>query len=247
MDINFETSSIFFQFGSAFLAGILASLSPCVYPILPITLGFFGLEGEKGRTIQVIFFSIGQTLVFFLLGLLAIWAKQALGFTSQDPIVQIVLGLMFFSFGLYSLFPKLQNVVNLFFNTLIKKLKKLFTIEKIKDSFSNKSNSFKLGQIPKALLFGMGSSLLLTPCTTPILSSILTFASIKENSIHGALLLIFYSIGFGTLLFLLGIGFLKIKNIPKSGNWLRWLHLVSACILLIFGGYYCYEGFSIMD
>ena len=96
----------------------------------------------------------------------------------------------------------------------------------------------KFGPILSAFLFGVGSALLMSPCTTPILGGVLALISSSETFAHGAALMTIYAVGFSLLFILMGAGLLSLKSIPKSGQWLTRLHKVGTIALIAFGLYY---------
>lgn len=222
------TSVFLYQILTALFAGIIASFSPCVYPLLPITLSFFGTQSKKGRNLEIILFSFGQFIVFFILGMLAVFAGEALGFSSESPMVQLTLGFFFIFFGVASFSQKFQ---------------KIFSLIKL-PSFFETQNLNKWGSAMKALLFGMGTSLLVSPCTTPILSGILTMASTKEHAIEGSILMLFYSLGFSLLLLVLGLGLVNIKKLPKAGKWMNKINVSAGIAMIAVGAYYCWQGIT---
>ena len=87
-------TNYFFQAMAAFGAGLGTSLSPCVYPMIPITIGFLGTAGTgEGKKQHRIFgFFVGQVLAFTLLGIVAVALGEFLGFSSEIPAVQIGTG-----------------------------------------------------------------------------------------------------------------------------------------------------------
>ena len=92
------------KLATVFGAGLLTSLSPCVYPMIPISLGYFGHQAKAGRKLNVVLFFIGQVLVFTLLGLVAASLGEIFGFSSQNPWIQLTVGLLLLLFALASLF-----------------------------------------------------------------------------------------------------------------------------------------------
>ncbi len=201
-----------------FGAGILASLSPCVYPLLPITVGYFGSTGKSGRKSKITLYILGQAVTLTALGWLTVKSGESLGFTSQNPYVNLVTGILLVGAGVYSLLN----------------LNPRFT-EKWNRNFSVRNLGAGLWG---AFLLGASSALLASPCTTPILSGVLALMA-SENSVGvGLLSMLFYTLGFSLLLLALGLGLLQVKTLPRSGPWLTWLHRISGILLISAGLYY---------
>ncbi|MBF0299615.1 MAG: sulfite exporter TauE/SafE family protein [Oligoflexia bacterium] len=227
-------SSLLAQIFASFGAGILASLSPCIYPLLPITLGFFTAKSESGRKLEIFGFVFGQMIVFSALGIFAVTAGQALGMSAESPVVQITIGLILILFGVVTITPKLSNMLSQTLSRIKLPLPKIA---------QNKiSNKIKAMPILSALFLGMGSALLISPCTTPILSGVLTMIATNETFSRGILLMVCYSAGLSSIILLIGVGILSLKKIPRSGNWLLWMHRLGAVALVAAGFYYLYLG-----
>jgi len=197
--------------GSAFLAGLLATLSPCVFPLLPVTLGYFGVRENRSKLIVFIF---GQWFMLSVLGVLALLIGQVLGFSSGIPLVRIGMSVLFILFGVVSFFDWTPSFL------------------------SGLNNFFKVGNICSnlsAFLFGISSSLLYSPCVTPLLGSVLAMAASQNSIILSVLTMTLYALGFSSVILVMGLGFKKV--IPKSGKWLKYIHKVSSLILIGFGLY----------
>ena len=94
-----------FQLFSVFGAGLLSSLSPCVYPMIPITLGYLGLQkADQKSKYKIFLFFLGQVIAFTAIGLVAVKLGETFGFTSQNSMVNKVIGLLLLVFGVFSFF-----------------------------------------------------------------------------------------------------------------------------------------------
>jgi cytochrome c biogenesis protein CcdA len=199
---------------TAFLGGLLASLSPCVYPLIPLTLSFLG----AAKSVKpVLIFTTGKVITLLLLGVFAVRAGEALGYTSQLPSVQIAMGLFLCIFGTYSFLDKVPPLFS-----------------KLNGIGSNFDGS--------AFLLGAGSALLVSPCTTPILYSVLVIVATTPSRLYGLTVMFAYAIGFSAILLILGLGL--VKKLPKSGTWLKLFHKLSSTALFCLGLYYFYLGFK---
>lgn len=201
---------------SIFGAGVLASLSPCVYPILPITLGYFGSTTAKGRNTKVLLYILGQALALTLLAWITVKSGESLGFTSQDPWVNFLVGLFLLGFGIFSFLDRLPA----FLETWNAKI----------------SHRQVQAGLLGALILGISSALLASPCTTPILSGVLSLMATEKSMVLGLFYMLAYTLGFSLLLMLLGFGL--FKSLPRSGLWLKRVQQFSGLLLIIAGLYY---------
>ncbi|AKI98198.1 cytochrome C biogenesis protein [Kosmotoga pacifica] len=156
--------------GSAFLGGLLSFFSPCVLPLIPV---FFSVlmgsaKKPKDRFLKGVFFTIGMSLFFFLLGTGAGGLGQFIG--KNRELMNIISG------GLFILFAFLY----------------LFEV-----SFKGiKINVFKFhGGVISAFLLGSVLGMIWVPCAGPILGSILVLAANQGTASQGGLLLFTYSLG----------------------------------------------------
>ena len=208
---------------TVFGAGFLTSLSPCVYPMIPISLGYFGSQAESGKKVNILLFFIGQVLTFTILGVAAASLGEVFGFSSQNPWVQITIGIFLLAFGFASLF----NFV---------------------PAFLQKTNSIQLNRFSGTFFFpvilGAAAALLASPCTTPVLGAVLVTISASTQLLSGTIYMFFYAFG-ATLIFLIvGLGITSMGKLPKSGSWMKKVHSISAVLILAAGLFFLYQGIS---
>ena len=209
---------------AAFGAGLLASLSPCVYPLIPITVGFLGTNsatGGKTSRSRLLLFSAGQTLCFVLLGYAAVTLGETFGFSSESRGIRIALGALLIVFGLVSLLGKLP-------------------------SFALKWNNVSAGlgvKLPggaTAFALGIGSALVASPCSSPVLAGVLTMMASSATLLQGALLMTVYGLGFSLVFVLIGLGLARLKSLPRAGAWMVGFHRLSSAVLLVAGTYFLF-------
>ena len=154
---------------AAFLGGILVSLTPCVYPLIPITAGYIGAGSAgsrfKGFTLSLTYVT-GVAITYSILGMLASLTGRLFGQISTHPLTYIIVGVVVIVFGLSML-----DLFNIPFVNVMKKL-----------PGSEKQNHFG------AFLLGISSGLVVSPCLTPALSSILLYLATERNILYGATL-----------------------------------------------------------
>ena len=213
------------KMASIFGAGFLASLSPCVYPLIPVTLGYFGTQKKFSR-LKILLYVVGQMLTFTTLAVIAVKSGKSLGFTSQSYVVNLVFGLSMLVFGYYSYLGRLPKFFKVFDRVSV-----------------NPSQNF--GGFVAPLLLGITSALIASPCTTPLLSAVMILLADSATIMSGVFLMLLYSLGFSLLIMGLAFGVLNMDKLPKSGNWLNIVHKISAFLLIALGLYYLYLSWDI--
>lgn len=209
---------------TAFGAGVLTSLTPCVYPMIPISLGYLGSQAGTGRKTKVILFFTGQVLAFTALGVAAVSLGEVFGFANDARWVNISVGALLIFFGFISLSNRLPELMS---------------------RWNNIQGRFPLAESAKAswlapFLIGAGSALVASPCTSPILGTVLVTLSQEATFWQGVMLMAFFATGACLLFLVLGLGLMQVQKLPKSGNWLNHVHKVSSVLILAAGVYYLY-------
>jgi thiol:disulfide interchange protein DsbD len=211
---------------TVFFGGLASTLSPCVYPIIPITVGFLGTQATKNSKAPIILFFLGQVLTYVCLGVLAVKLGEVFGFTAESPAIQKTIGVFLVVFGLAAV----TNYTPAFFAKINSKV-----------NFRTKSKNLFI-----PLLVGISSALMASPCSSPILGSVLTTIANKNSIGSGIVLMSVYAFGAAGLFLLLGLGLLKIKQLPKTGNWLTYFHYASGIAILLSGSWFLLRGFDIL-
>ncbi len=198
-----------------FIGGILSSLTPCVYPMIPVTLAVIGAQaGEKKLKgfILSLFYVLGIAVTFSILGVLAARTGMVFGSISAHPAVLIMISLIFLIMGL--------SLVGLFVLQLPSSLA---------STLQRKKGKGFLG----AFITGLVAGLVISPCISPILVVILAWVAKSGSLIMGAGLLFTYAAGLGVLFILIGTFSGIIKALPKSGGWMEIIERGLGLILII--------------
>lgn len=211
-----------------FFAGILTSLTPCVYPMIPITLAILGNQNKShshwvGFTLSFTYVT-GIGLMFSSLGVLAATSGMLFGSLLAHPAVIIFVSLVFLAMAL-SMYGAFE--IN------------------IPASWQDRLMTFKgHGKYMSALLAGLVSGIVAAPCVGPVIISILTHVAQTKDALYGFVLLFFYSLGMGILFLALGTFSQLTRYLPKSGRWMNGVKHVFATTMVFMAIYYVYPLFQ---
>lgn len=198
---------------AAFLGGLFLNLTPCVYPMIPVTLAFFSQQARKARGHIVLLaacYVSGLSLTYALLGLVAARTGALFGSWLQQPLVLVsmallVVGLSMSMFGLFEL-----------------RLPQFLT-----------RRMGAAGEGPGgAFLMGMILGIVAAPCVGPFVLGLLLIVGQMANPVMGFLLLFMLGLGMGLPCVLLGVGAHRVSHLPKAGAWLIWTKHLLGCVLL---------------
>ena len=207
-------------FGLVFLLGFLASLTPCVYPVIPIVMGYIGTRSGKKKLkgfYLSIFFVLGLAFVYSLLGVIAAMAGSIIGVTFQNPIVVLIISGIFIVMGL--------------------SLAGLFEIP-IPTSISSKVQSgSKKSEIISSLVVGGVAGIIAAPCAGPVLVTLLSWISQTRDVLLGFLLTFIFSMGMGIIFLVVGTFSGVVSTMPKGGKWMDYVKYFFSVILMAGGVY----------
>jgi thiol:disulfide interchange protein DsbD len=202
----------------AFGFGLLTSLTPCVYPMIPIVIGIFGGRGKqvsRGRAVLLAtVYVLGMGLMFSVLGVVfALIGKQSGQLLAEPaviiPIVLLYIALAFSMFGAFEM--------------------------QLPSFIQNKLSSVSGEGIGGAFAMGVVGGFTAAPCTGPFLIGILTFVTKTQNVAVGSSLLFTYAIGMGVLFWVLAAFAVAL---PKSGRWMEYMKSIGGIALLTAGLYF---------
>jgi thiol:disulfide interchange protein DsbD len=206
----------------AFLGGVGISFTPCVYPLIPVIVGYIGIKAGttklRGFLLSLTYVT-GVAVTYSVLGLIASLTGKIFGVISSHPITYILVGLIVIIFGL--------SLLDLF-NIPIPHLVRLAQMKE-----KNYLSIF---------LLGLSSGLIIGPCTAPALGAILVYLATKRNILYGTTLLVCFAYGMGLVLVLAGTFSSVLVNLPKSGKWLIYIKRLAAIILTGIGIYFIFIG-----
>ncbi|MEL6472017.1 MAG: cytochrome c biogenesis protein CcdA [Cyanobacteria bacterium J06623_4] len=197
-------------------AGLLTSLTPCMLSMLPITVGYMGsyeLESRWQAVGQSVWFATGLATTLAGLGLVAsslgwVYGQVGIGLPVLVSAIAILMGL------------------NLLEALPLPPLPSFNGTDFLQNNIPRSAKSYLLG-----LTFGLVAS----PCSTPVLATLLAWVGEKGDPVLGASLLLAYTVGYVAPLMLAGIFTASIKRILEIRRWSGWITPASGVLLVGFG------------
>ncbi|MFA5168296.1 MAG: cytochrome c biogenesis protein CcdA [Candidatus Omnitrophota bacterium] len=215
-----ELSQSPFVFISVFFLGLGLNLTPCVYPMLSITVSLFrGSKHEpRGRAfMKALAYVLGMVIMYSVLGLAAAMTGSFFGEWLQNFWVQLttgvlVVGLALSMLGLYQ-----------------------FRLPAwLMPSYQGSAKGALLSFFVSGLLVGI----IAAPCMGPAVLALLTFVSVQQDMVFGFSIFFVMALGLGFPYLVLGTYSGLLSKLPKSGVWLVWFERLMGVVLLTFGMFY---------
>ncbi len=205
----------------SFGGGVLASFTPCTYPMMPITVAFIGgkARGSKWRGFVLSsFYVLGLAIVYSALGAFAALSGQLFGALTSNRWTYLVVGNICLVFGLAML-----DVVPMTPPAFLNRLK-------VKDLPGH--------DILTSIFLGGASALVVTTCTTPILGVLLTIVATRQDVIWGMSMLFAFSYGLGSLVIVVGTFTGLLAALPRSGIWMRRVQKSFGVLMILAAEYF---------
>jgi cytochrome c-type biogenesis protein len=205
-----------------FGAGLVTSLTPCVYPMIPITAGILSgtSAGRPSRTRAVgltLTYAAGLACFYALLGLLAGLTGSLFGTVSANPWARFAIGNLLLVFGLAMLdvFP-------------------MSAPRRLVQWVAGLSG----GSYPAVFLLGATSGIVAAPCGAPAFAAVLTWVATTRSAVMGFVYLFVFSLGMTALLVVVGLFSGTLAALPRAGAWMVWVKKGAGIVLLGMAEYY---------
>lgn len=215
-------SSLFAGLIFVFLAGIFTSFTPCIFPMIPITLAVLGNHSEQKTRLQnfitSLIYVLGIATTYSVLGLIAASSGSVFGASLGNPWVLGVVCIIFLTMAL-SMYGMFELQVPAF----------------LRNKLSNGKHGQGLGG---AYLTGLFAGIVASPCVGPVLVAILTYVASTQNKLIGFLFLFTYALGLGLIFIVLGLSNQLVKSLPRSGPWMVAFKFVLGSLMLSAFYYY---------
>ena len=210
---------------AVFLSGILISFTPCVYPLIPVTIAYIGAHttSRKRGFMLSLFYVLGIAVMYSALGIAAALTGSLFGEIASKAYASFIIGAVCIILGMAS-----AGIIKL-------RLPGFLTSSKfdVKKTTPNLFISF---------LIGLSSGLVIGPCTAPALGVVLTFVAAKQDLFFGASLMFVFALGMGLLLVLAGTFGGLLTTLPKAGAWMNRVQKFFGILLLIAGLFFIWQG-----
>ncbi|MGD1997696.1 MAG: cytochrome c biogenesis protein CcdA [Candidatus Dependentiae bacterium] len=199
---------------ASFAAGMLASFTPCIYPMIPITVGI--ITAQRSGSMLMNFFlalsyGIGIASVYAVLGYLSATSSLMFGQWLGNPwfiaaMVAFFVYLAFAMFGFYEMYtPKFLR--------------------------AQSNSGYKGGSVTYSFLFGVLTGAAASPCLTPALALLLSFAA-KQTPIVGLSVLFSFAMGLSMILIVVGTFSSALEMLPRAGGWMNEVKIIFGFALL---------------
>jgi len=206
-------SGLFYTFIFIFLGGLALNLTPCVYPLIPITVSYFGGQSggdKKALVLRAVIYVLGMSVTYSVLGVLAALTGNLLGSALQNPLVLIFVALVLLAlalsmFGLYEI--------------------------RIPQSLAILGSKNRQGYLG-TLFMGLTVGLIAAPCIGPFVLGLLTYVSDLKDPFLGFWMFFVLAMGLGLPFLVLGIFSGAASRLPRSGAWMVWVRNIFGFVLI---------------
>ena len=208
-----------------FIAGVLTSLAPCIYPMIPITAAIVGGsavgEAPRGRAQTVLLtfaYVLGLSLAYASVGLFAGLTGTLFGSVSTNPWVYFAMA-----------------------NLLIVAALAMLEVIPVRVPawlLTRAATAGKGGSLYGVFVMGAASGLVAAPCSAPVMAAVLTWVTATKSGVLGFIYLFVFSLGMCTLLVMVGLFSGTVARLPRAGAWMVWVKRVFALIMLAVAEYY---------
>jgi cytochrome c-type biogenesis protein len=210
-----------------FLGGVLTSLNPCIYPMIPITAAIVGgqevttVNGRTRRSRPVLLtltYVLGLASVYSLLGVVAGMTGTLFGTVSTNPWLYFAMA-----------------------NLLVLSALAMFDVLPVpvpRWAIDRASRAGTAGRFSGAFVMGAVSGLVAAPCGAPIMAAVLTWVTTTQSGALGFIYLFSFSLGMCALLVIVGVSSGALARLPRSGIWMVRVKRVFGFVMLGVAEYY---------
>lgn len=228
--MNPDLSSPLVAIPLLFAGGVLTSLNPCIYPMIPITAAIVGGgelrapgSGQRARptrrtVLLTLTYVVGLASVYSLLGVVAGMTGTMFGTISTNPWLYFAMAnlLVFSALMLFDVIP----------------------VPVPQGLIERASRAGTAGRYGGVFAMGAASGLVAAPCGAPIMAAVLTWVSTTQSAALGFVYLLSFSLGMCVLLVVVGLSSGALARLPKSGMWMVWVKRGFGIVMLGVAEYY---------
>ena len=204
-----------------FLGGVLTSLTPCIYPMIPITAAIVGGQSvaagaerpPRGRVVGLtLTYVLGLALVYSLLGLFAGLSGTIFGSVSANP------------WALFAMANVLIVAALAMLDVIPVRMPAALT--------ARAATAGTAGRYSGAFVMGAVSGLVAAPCSAPVMAAVLTWVTRTHSALLGFSYLFAFSLGMCALLVVVGLSSGSLARLPRAGGWMLWVKRVFAIVMI---------------
>jgi thioredoxin:protein disulfide reductase len=216
--------SMFLVMLSSFFGGMALNLTPCVYPLMPITISYFtakSMDLKAGRgaiLINAFLYVMGIAIMNSMLGVFAALSGRLLGSLLQNPVTLVLMALVMFLLAL-SMFGVWE-----------------FRLHALVTGAAARNYAGYLG----SLLMGLTLGVVAAPCIGPFVAGVLVMVADRGDPVFGFWVFFSLSLGMGFPLFVLALLSGRLTMLPKSGEWLLWVRKAMGWVMIGAAGYFIF-------
>lgn len=211
-----------------FLGGVLTSLTPCIYPMIPITAAIVGgtsvadpqaVRPPRWRPLVLtLSYVLGLALVYSALGLFAGLTGTLFGSVSTNPWLYFAMAnlLLLAALAMLDVLP----------------------VRIPASILERASTAGTAGRVSGAFTMGAMSGLVAAPCSAPVMAAVLTWVSSTKSAALGFVYLFVFSLGMCTLLVVVGLSSGAVSRLPRAGLWMVWIKRFFAFVMIGVAEYY---------
>ena len=218
-------TAMFVLFG----AGVLTSLTPCIYPMIPITAGIVagtaGARPDRTRAVALtLTYVAGLALLYATMGLAAGLTGSLFGTVASNPWVRLAMAGLLAAFGLAMLGGAPVRVPG---------------------AVAAWAGGMRGGSYPAVFLLGATSGIVAAPCGAPAFAAVLTWVAGTGSPVLGFAYLLAFSLGMSVLLAAVGLVSGVSARLPRPGRWMAWIQRAGGVIMLAMAGYYGWQAWQV--
>lgn len=210
-------SGVFLALAIMFLGGVLTSFTPCVYPLIPITVSLFG--AARASTLRAfllsVVFVLGMAATYSILGVSAAATGAVFGSVMSNPVVIGIVALVFLVFAA-SMFGAFEV--------------------RLPSSWQIRLASLGGAGFGGSFAAGLAAGVIAAPCTGPVLGAALTYVATTGDLSFGFAAMLAFALGMGLLF--IAIGTFSARIVPKSGPWLEKIKSIFGIAMVVVALYF---------
>jgi thiol:disulfide interchange protein DsbD len=221
LDTALKGGEVWAPFAIAWLGGLLTAFTPCVYPLIPITLRYFGgMQLDGGRTRVV------SRALMYVLGMVVLYATLGTVFASSNRV-----------FGSFLSSRWVLLALSIFCAAMGLSMLGLFTVQ-LPTALSTRLSQVGGQSRGGAFAMGLVSGLIAAPCTGPVLAVILTLVAATGAVFLGFWLMVGFALGLGMPFLALAVFSGNLQRLPSGGRWMEIIKVMLATAMFVVAAYF---------